>query len=200
MRQETASSATAKVPHELDAPERREQAADLRGGRREQLAGGAEAELAEPVAALVQPDPVREPAVQRLHAEDVDEELAELVRGSLQSIEPRAPGEERVVVVAHHRGAAAGGADHRLVPAEDLEEASRERGGGVGGAGVRHRLSAAGLLLGEDHLGAEPLEDAGCGQADPRPELVDVARHEERDPHRRRECPKSRSEMKRPAR
>ena len=77
--------------HELDPAEPAEQPLDLVRARQEQLARDAEAELAQPVTALVQRDLVREPPVRRLHSEDVHEELAQLVRARLELGKPSAP-------------------------------------------------------------------------------------------------------------
>ena len=192
---EPAALVGARERHELDALERAEEPRHLRRARQEQLARRAEAELAQAVAALVEADPVRVAAGERRDAEDVHEELAQLEGDALQAIEPGTAGEEPVVVVPDHRGAAARGADHRVEPAEDLEEAPGERRGRVREAGVRHRLPAAGLLLGEDHLRPEPLEDARRREPDPRPQLIHVAGDEERDAHRR-SMPCPRGEMK----
>src|SRR5262249_50719032 len=70
--------------HELDVAQPREQLAHLAEAGHAPLAAAAEAQLAQAVTAVVEPDLVGEPAVD-LEAHHVDEELAHLVGGLLQA-------------------------------------------------------------------------------------------------------------------
>ena len=140
-------------------------------------------QLAQTVAAVVQPHLVWEAAA-RPHLKDVVEELAQLARLRAQPGDAGISGQQRFEVVPHHAGAASGWAHHVLVRGEHVQHLPGERARVVEEPGIRHRLAAARLPLGEPHRDAIPLEQLRRGKADARVELVDVARDEEGDLHR----------------
>ena len=94
----------------------------LRGD--ESLAAGAQAQLAQAVAAAVEADLLREASPCR-GLEDIVEEFAKLVDPSAHRI--GAVADQRLVVIAHHGDAASRGGDDVLVLFEDAEELLGER-------------------------------------------------------------------------
>src|SRR5690606_19801707 len=92
--------------------------------------------------------------------------------------------EELVVVVRDHRGAAARGADDRLVGGEGSEKGLGQRAGLLQAAGVGHRLAAAGLLRGIVNFTTDALQTLRRRHADIGVELVDIAGDEQADAHR----------------
>ena len=146
----------------------------------------ADLEQAQPVARRVVGHAVREVRADVLHAEDVDEQLAELVHArpdrrdlAGQPVVLRQLGQARVAV-ADHRGARSRRGDDRVVLAEHADEPARQRHGLQLVAGVRVHLPAAGLLLREDDLVPEPLEQPHHGLPRLREERVVEACDEER--------------------
>lgn len=127
---------------------------------------------------------MRVTADERADLEDIDE-----VFGEFESFgaDPFVVGSEGgvmevfVVMLPDHGGAASGGGDDVIVFPEDADEAFGEGFGGVGAAGVGHRLPAAGLCLGVIDLNAKAFEKLDRGQSDVRIELVDETGDEETD-------------------
>ena len=167
-------------PQALDSLEQRD---GLGERRNEALAAAAQTQLAQTMAALVQPHLVWEAAAW-LDLENVVEELAQLARLRAQPGDAGISGQQRFEVVPHHAGAASGWAHHVLVRGEHVQHLPGERARVVEEPGIRHRLAAARLPLGEPHRDAIPLEQLRRGKANARVELVDVARDEEGDLHR----------------
>ena len=144
------------------------------------------------VAGRVVGDRVREVGTDVGHPEHVDQELAELVHlrrqlgdGALQAGVPRALGDDRVLVPGTS-GARARRRHDRVVPLEGTHEGAHGGHGLVEVAGVHHRLAAAGLLLRELHVDAEPPQQRDHGLARVGEQRVVEAGDQQRDPHAHR--------------
>ena len=145
------------------------------------------------MAGWVKGDRVREPRPDIDHAQDVDEELAELVDmradGGDSLRERRVDARRRIerrhdrVISANHRGTRARRGDDGIEPREDVGEPTDQRDASILVAGVEMELAAAGLLGRELDVVAEPAEQADNGLADLGKQRVVVAGDEERDPH-----------------
>ena len=142
----------------------------------------------ERVAGRVVGHAVREPRPDVRDAEDVDEELGELVDSrrdlldlARQALVASAPGDHRVLV-ADRADARPRRGDHRVVVPEHVDEATHERDGLTGIPRVRQHLAAAGLRGRELDSAPEPLEQAHRRLRRLRPHRVVEARGEERDP------------------
>ena len=193
MRQEMASSADGEGAAEaaalvgpgqlddFDAAQLGEKLAHLIE-RGDHLFGGAgEAELAQAVAAHLESDFEGKLAIDFDDFGDVGEVLAKLEGMVAKMFEARLAVKPVIVMVAHHRDAAAGGANHVVVLAEDLQESFGQGAGGSVATGVSHGLAAASLLLRELDVEAQAAQDAQRGDSDLGIKLVDVAGDEKTD-------------------
>ena len=118
-------------------------------------------------------DPVRVVRAHVLHAEHVHEELGQLVDGR----------RVRAKLLAHHARAGCRGRHDGLVPLEHPGKPARQREPLVGVAAVQMHLPAAGLLLGELHLHAEPVQQPHDRLPGGREQRVAEAGDEETDAH-----------------
>ena len=129
----------------------------------------ADAEHPQAVAGRVVGHPVREVGADVGHAEDVDEELAQLVGprsglgdGRHQRGIARAVGDDRVLVPCRP-GARARRRDDGVVPRERVDEGAHHRHCLVEVAGVDHRLTAARLRLREVDLDPQTAQQPHDG-------------------------------------
>src|SRR5262249_31146164 len=164
--------------HQLDSFQPREQISDLVETGDSPLAACAQPQLAQPMAALVKADPMREPP-SKLHLEHVVKKLAKLVDFAAHLVELWGVGQQIAIMVANHRGATSGWTHHVAVAGENREEVPRQGSRLREAARVGHRLAAAGLLLGKVDLDALSLQQLDGREAHSRVELVYVARNEQ---------------------
>jgi hypothetical protein len=145
------------------------------------LGGAGEAELTQAVAAHLESDFEGEFAINFDHLGDVGKVLAKLESVIAKMLEARFAVKPMIVMVAHHGNATAGGANHVVVLAEDLEEPFGQGAGRSVATGVSHGLAATSLLLRELDTEAEAPQYAQCSDSNLRIKLVDVAGYEKTD-------------------
>jgi hypothetical protein len=174
---------------EFDSSERAEELPGLAKAGSDDFARTAQPEFAKSVAALMETDAVGKAPFDSLDLQYIDEKLGEFQdagpqRGKL-ALEAMAV-EIFGVVLPDHRRATSRGADDVFVGSKDLDEPLGERSRVGDTARIGHRLSAAGLLVGELDLTIEPFEQLECGEADLGIELIDVAGNEQANARHRR--------------
>ena len=151
-----------------------QQAANLIGAFTYPLAALSQTQFSQTVAGLMQTDLIRKTDPLRTDLQHIDEILAQFIRLAAKLFVLRAVAEILVIVLPHHRDTTAGRADDRIVLLKDSQKSLSERSGIGRTSGVRHRLAAAGLFLGERDRFAIPFQQFDRGHSDLRKELVDI--------------------------
>lgn len=181
---ETAAFIRTGERNELDSRQMFEELTWLAEGVTDSFRAASESKFSQAVTTVVKSDGVGIVSFQRTDFQDIHQVFAEFEGPASDTFVigfNRRVVEVFVVVLPHHGDATSRGGDDMVVFAEDPDEPFGEGPGGFRAAGVRHRLTAAGLGFGVIDLNAKAFQKLHRGKPDVRIKLIDEAGDKQSD-------------------